>query len=111
MSGQAVKAISRSRWEGGYGADSGRSRGGAGRGAIRPIEASKVAICNGSVETGRFAQLPDIRLRPGERASSIEAVSKLREILRPIAQSARIFMISLSLDGLRARKSERNRSV
>ena len=29
----------------GYNADSGRSRGGSCRGAIRPIEASRVAVC------------------------------------------------------------------
>jgi hypothetical protein len=40
-----VKALSRSQWDDGYGADCGRSRGGSCRSAIRPIEASKDAVC------------------------------------------------------------------
>ena len=50
--------------EGGYGPDSGPSRGGVGRGAIRPIEASTAAIRNGcftsillTVETGQADQV------------------------------------------------------
>jgi len=41
----AAKASSRSQSNDGYRADCGRSRGGLCRGAIRPIEASKAAIC------------------------------------------------------------------
>ena len=50
-----VKQISRSQWNGGFRADSGPSRGDPGTRAIRPIEASKFAICN-----GRFTSTPVI---------------------------------------------------
>ena len=40
-----VKQISRSQWNGGFRADSGPSRGDPGTRAIRPIEASRVAVC------------------------------------------------------------------
>jgi hypothetical protein len=38
----------RGRWNDGYRADSGPSRGDSCRRALRPTEASKAAICNGS---------------------------------------------------------------
>ena len=53
---RAVKPISRSQWSDGYGADSGPSRGEPCRRALRPIEASKAAICN-----GRFTSTPAVR--------------------------------------------------
>ena len=40
-----VKRTPRSQWNGGFGADSGPSRGDPFRPAIRPIEASKAAVC------------------------------------------------------------------
>ena len=43
----AVKAISRSQLNDGYGADCGRSRGGRRRGAIRPTATSTAVVCNG----------------------------------------------------------------
>jgi hypothetical protein len=50
---RAVKPTSHSQWNGSYGADSGPSRGDRCRRTIRPIEASKAAICN-----GRFTSTP-----------------------------------------------------
>jgi hypothetical protein len=43
------------RWNDGYGTDCGRSRGGPGRGAIRPTEASKAAVryVRSNVDSGR----------------------------------------------------------
>jgi hypothetical protein len=42
---RAVKPISRSQWNDGFGADSGPSQGDSRRRAIRPTEASKAAVC------------------------------------------------------------------
>ena len=53
---RAVKPISRSQWNAGYCADSGPSRGDRRWHDIRPIEASKVAICY-----GRFTSTPALR--------------------------------------------------
>jgi hypothetical protein len=65
--------ISRSRWNGGYGADSGPPRGNPCRPALRPLEVPKPAILNVSFTSTpavRFAQIPAVRRRLGERASS-----------------------------------------
>ncbi len=42
---RAVKPISRSQLKGGFGTDSGPSRGDPYRPAVRPTEASKAAVC------------------------------------------------------------------
>jgi hypothetical protein len=42
---QAVKLISRSQWNGGFGADSGRSRGDPFWSALRPTATYAAAIC------------------------------------------------------------------
>jgi hypothetical protein len=41
----AVRRVSRSQWNGGFGADSGPSRGDPIRPAFRPMEASKSVVC------------------------------------------------------------------
>jgi len=67
----AVKAISRSQWNDGYGPDCGRSRGGTCRGAIRPIEASKAAV-----SYVRNTSTPAVRRKdqtPSELAAFAEA--------------------------------------
>jgi len=59
----------------GYNADSGRSRGGSCRGAIRPIEASTDAISNGSntsTPAVGSAQIAAIRRRRAERSIDLE---------------------------------------
>ena len=42
---RAVSAVSRSRWNDGYGRDTGPSRGDPCRHTFRPIEASKAVVC------------------------------------------------------------------
>ena len=77
----AVKPTSRSQRNDAYGADSGPSRGDACRRAIRPIEASKAAICN-----GRFAQIAvigSVTLPYDERE-----VSASRELSETTVQSS-----------------------
>ena len=62
----AVKPISRSQWNDGYGADSGPSRGDPCRRAYRPIEASKTVVCdvrNTSTPAVRFAPTVAIAVR------------------------------------------------
>ena len=57
-----------SRWNGGFRPDSGPSRGDPCRAAFRPIDASKVAICNGrftSTQVGWNAQIAVIGLNVG----------------------------------------------
>jgi hypothetical protein len=64
----AVKPISRSQWNGGFGADSGRSGGDPRRRAIRPFEASKTVVCyvrNTSRAAGRQQRR---NLRSGSKA-------------------------------------------
>jgi hypothetical protein len=67
-----VKPISRLQWNGGFGADFGPFRGDPCRPALRPIEASKAAVCyvrNTSTPAVSYAQIavvPDsVKLRTG----------------------------------------------
>ena len=67
------EVTSRSQRDDGFRADSGPSRGDGGTRAIRPIQASKAAVCyvrNTSAPAVRCAQIAVIRRRLGERVKS-----------------------------------------
>ena len=81
---RAVKPISRSQWNGGYGADSGPSRGDPCRRAFRPIEASTDAISNGS-----YTSTPAVRCAQSPMACDRVSTDPRMEIVRQERPSAK----------------------